>query len=79
MILDWVGLSAQAVESNEIIEDFHGTDRNVRQNASVQPRKGLSTGTSKGKRNEPAKERQRHAGSPAARGGRNKTKAGVKV
>ena len=79
MILDWVGLISQVAETNEIIEESHGADRKLRQSTSVQPRKGLSTEASKGKRNEPAKERQRHAGVPAARGGRNKTKAGVKV
>jgi len=79
MILDWVGFPVQAVESNEVIEESHGADRKVRQNTSAQPRKGLSTEASKGKRNDPAKDRKKHAGLPAPGGGRNKTKAGVKV
>lgn len=79
MILDWVGLSAQPVESNEVIEESHSAERKLRQNTSAQPRKGSSSEASKGKRKEPAKDQQRRAGSPAPRGGRNKTKAGVKV
>jgi 23S rRNA pseudouridine2605 synthase len=77
MILDWVGLSAQTVDE-EATEDPRAAEGKIKQIKSAPPHKGQRAEPAKTGRNVAAKGRQKQAGAAVSRGGRNKTKAGVK-
>lgn len=77
MILDWVGLSAQTVDE-EATEDPRAAEGKINQIKSAPPHKGQRAEPAKTGRNVAAKGRQKQAGAAVSRGGRNKTKAGVK-
>ncbi|MFA6902145.1 MAG: pseudouridine synthase [Gallionellaceae bacterium] len=77
MILDWVGLSAQTVDE-DATEDPRAAEGKIKQMKSAPPHKGQRAEPAKTGRHVVAKGRQKQAGAAVSRGGRNKTKAGVK-
>jgi 23S rRNA pseudouridine2605 synthase len=86
MILDWVGLAAQPAEETEPPEISRVDDNRAAEKSNPHPRKGQriesgkgkQAGSAKGGRVESAKG-GRNTGTGVPRGGRNKTKAGVKA
>lgn len=86
MILDWVGLTAQLAEGIEPVQAGHEPTRIIGEKANSSPRKGGRSESSRGKQPESikggrvefAKGRGKN-GAAVPRGGRNKTKAGVKA
>jgi len=94
MILDWVGLAAQPLEEIEPVQVSRGPDSKSTEKKNPAPRKGQRLETAKGKPAEFSKGKQaesakagrvefakggRKVGAGVPRGGRNKTKAGVKA
>jgi hypothetical protein len=95
MILDWVGLAAQPVEEIEPAQNSRDSVSKSKEKIGAPPRKGKQFEPAKdkqfepakgkrfepakGKQVEPVKGRQRQAAAAVSRGGRNKTKAGVKA
>ena len=86
MILDWVGLTVQHDTEIEPVEISRKPGSQIREKTSPSPRKDKGLEFSKVKQAEPAKGRRvasaaggRKPGTGVTRGGRNKTKAGVKA
>lgn len=86
MILDWVGLAAQPDEEVEPVQVARGVDSKSKEKANpfqrkdhrIESGKGRQAGSAKDGRLESAKG-GRKPGAAVTRGGRNKTKAGVKA
>ena len=79
MILDWVGLSAQALEEIEPVQISRGLDKKPGGKKDSLPRKGKQTEPAKSGKFESSKGGRQQAGAAVPRGGRHKTKAGVKA